>query len=127
MMLEKLLANSDLYSDREKILYSKFKDKILIRSQTLYVPKVICEQFIKETQKYELAISGIDVFIITDKGVKPIDIADYSNASDDTWEEYKNSCFKSSLEFLKLNPSNPDVYYEFILLGQSEWEDSSKR
>lgn len=122
MELTKILeSQKDIYSKEEVTLYKHFDNDVIIRGDTVLVPLNIAKELIDKSVEIGLAIVGIDVFKVSDDGITPIDIADYSSAAGNTWIEYKTSCHRASLDFLKEQPMIDSTYLEFVFNNEDEW------
>ena len=102
--------HSEHYNIVEMEIYKKFASEVVIKGNTILIPKEACNRFIQETKNYPMAVSGIDVFRMNEKGNENIEIADFSTPLDESWDKYKDSTLQESLDFLEVIEESQDIF-----------------
>jgi hypothetical protein len=87
----------------------------------LKIPEAL--NFIKDCQINELAIIGVEGFLLRDGQLHPqIDIiVDYSSLNVSSWQEYVVTCNQSTQGVLSEFRDRQDLVINFVLLAEEQW------
>jgi hypothetical protein len=119
--IKELFKNNYLCPE-EFELFNNYLSEIEILGNTILVPLSRSLEIMNKSNKYPLAIIGIDVFFKKGKYFQPSEvIADYSNPIGDSWEEFKNKRFDLSMQFIKSIGNNATIFLEFVFFSKNQW------
>ncbi len=110
----------------EAEVFERFATVGLVRGDELYLNKENAVAFIRDCQKNELAVIGVEGFLYEDGKLFPqLDlIADYSATEAFSWESYKQTCNSDSEAFVNSIGLTDDVYLSLVVLSPEEYVTS---
>jgi hypothetical protein len=116
----------------EQNLFELHRDRGIVQVGELYLPIDKSFGFLDDCQGSDLAIIGIEGFILQNQNIVPLldAIADFSSVDSRDWKTYQATCNKAAECFLKeMNNDERNLLFNFVVESKSEWETerTSKR
>ena len=102
-------------------IFISYRNNTISSENEFYIPVAEGIDFIITCDDNNLSVIGIEGFIQRGEMIQPDlnIIADFSENDAGTWDEYREKCNESALEFVKR--LKPDRLLNFTLLSESEW------
>mgnify|MGYP000417186696 CR=1 FL=1 len=102
-------------------LFDLYKSVIKKPGGISFIPHTVAHNFINDCIKHDFAIVGIDRFRLVN-GTEPLEIADFSDYKESSWEKYKMELAKFAIEFIDEFESEEGIYYDFVIVPKVEWK-----
>jgi hypothetical protein len=116
----------------EQKLFELHKEHGIVQGGELYLPIDRSFDFLNDCQGRDLAIIGIETFMLQNKNIVSLldAIADFSSVNSHDWKTYQATCNQAAECFLKeMNNDERTLLFNFVVESKSEWETerTSKR
>lgn len=103
----------------------KISSKAIRESNSFYFRRKDALDMVKECQERDLAAAGIEGLSLDPDGILPhMDLIFDAFAGDWTgvvWEEFRDRCNKSAIQFLKAAEERDNLVFDFVVLDKDEF------
>jgi hypothetical protein len=110
-------------SKEEEDIWCQFSSRGLTRGGEVYLDIGVMQKMVAEVERSNLLIVGIEGFLLSEESLQPrLDlIADFSDASADSWEEMRRICNKAARDWIESINKNSALYLTATILSEHDW------